>query len=1354
MRSIIFSIFLIVASAYAQQYFVKLTPAGRQQVFQDSALTSKNLSFSEQQVFKKIVDERAVEPTLKAWFLADGFTEKELKELQAGGIVEVFDPVGSFRVQNSSSDPLVSEQWYLDKIEAYRAWSINRGSSDVIIAVIDTGVDYEHDDLQGGLWINAAEDINGNGRLDKDDLNGIDEDGNGYADDLIGYDFTDAPRFADSGDYLMPDPDPMDEFQNGHGTQASGIISAQSGNGIGISGIAPGCRVMCLRAGTASGYLEEDDVARAVLYAVDNGAQIINMSFGDKVVSRFLRDVIDYAWRQNVLVVASAGNSASNETHYPSGLSQTVSVGASTPDDQLAGFSNFGSTIDLIAPGVEMVSTAIGNGYNSVNGTSFSAPVVSAVAGLLLSQNPQLSPEQLRNLLKTSSEDLFSPGWDERSGAGRLNAFNALKVPAAGEMAIDNPQPLASAAGDTVVISGRMMNPDLAQWGLSYGLGQTPQSWTEIRTSDRQIADTLALFNISDLPDTLITLRLYQKLTTGAGDELRRPFYIDRTAPVIKDVQIVSLLDGADDAALVQFSTDDVSTARLILRDGSDNITYVDGRYETRNHRIKLDYRAFPGTYTIQIEAENTAGLVTTSGPQDPYRIELQPRYAWQEFRPLPYTLPKGYMLPQICDFDEDGNGEIVISRYNENHAFGLLQIYEFNGSGFDLRAESTQILIPRAAGDVDGDGKGDILAGFGQESFLLEAEQPNGWPTQIAWQGPEGFWAAGYADSDKDGKQEIIGYREDAYLVLENSADNSFSETARLANSTGGGNRFGVPRFAITDLDGNGRPTVYFGDYDGDVLAFENVADNSYRLENVLKTIHPNSTEMLAATDEGLFMASHTPELNTENEFDARYWSVQFLGGTGSADTVHTFGYRSTREFDSGLTPFQANGESYVAASFYPDLFIFKKTAGGWQPVWHKEGVRSNSVLAADLDNDGVDEIYFNNGEAIVSYALEELQGRPVQPHAFRARALGPRDIRLSWQYNAAADYFLVERSANAQSWFDAGQTSNRQFTDSLLQKGDLFYYRVYAVDSAATIPASLPSAIDSARTADNPLITSAEILNEKQLRVIFDRKIRLSAETVASAWRLPDSVFASTVIGANDPHKLFVAFDKAFRAGSYIIALNGIESQEGIPLEGTNSSVQILYREQAPAVIVANRRWLNSNQLEIEFSAPLQLSALTNRENYSVYPSGGVQSIAIPDSSGRKVRLSFDGKVFRGASGLASYVELATMAGQNNGGLAAGTRVGLFEPAENLNALKLYPQPLKSDHESLMFAELPGFVTIYIFDLNGRLIRSLEGDPEYGALRWDLKDLKGRVVANGIYLYTIRYKNQQKTGKIAIIR
>ena len=180
-------------------------------------------------------------------------------------------------------------------------------------------------------------------------------------------------------------------------------------------------------------------MAKAIIYAVENGARIINMSFGDVVLSRFLKDVIQFAFSRNVIMVASSGNSATNEIHYPSGLAETISVGSSTRDDVLSGFSNFGNTIDLVAPGSEIISTAVGGGYNYVNGTSFSAPVVSAVAALVLSNNPGFSAEQVRNILKTSADDILYNGWDNLSGAGRVSAENALLVPYAGILNISFP---------------------------------------------------------------------------------------------------------------------------------------------------------------------------------------------------------------------------------------------------------------------------------------------------------------------------------------------------------------------------------------------------------------------------------------------------------------------------------------------------------------------------------------------------------------------------------------------------------------------------------------------------------------------------------------------------------------------------------------------------------------------------------------------------------------------------------------------------------------------------------------------------------------------------------------------------
>jgi len=291
--------------------------------------------------------------------IADLYTRGKIVQYQENHVLSVFNAI--------PNDSLYSQQWYHRTIKTSIAWSKFSPKSDVILAIIDTGVDYLHPDLQESLWINSAEDINGNGVWDEADHNLLDDDNNGYVDDVIGWDFTDAPRYRDPGDYKDPDNDPMDEFYLGHGTQVAGIIGAGINNEIGISGIVPGIRLMNLRAGTSQGFLEEDDVARAIMYAIENGARIINMGFGDIVVSPFLGDVIRYAYSKNVVLVASAGNSGSNEIHYPAGFPETISVGATRETDYLAEFSTWGATVDMVAPGADILSTAVGNSYNTAS---------------------------------------------------------------------------------------------------------------------------------------------------------------------------------------------------------------------------------------------------------------------------------------------------------------------------------------------------------------------------------------------------------------------------------------------------------------------------------------------------------------------------------------------------------------------------------------------------------------------------------------------------------------------------------------------------------------------------------------------------------------------------------------------------------------------------------------------------------------------------------------------------------------------------------------------------------------------------------------------------------------------------
>ncbi|MCE0494868.1 S8 family serine peptidase [Vibrio salinus] len=273
---------------------------------------------------------------------------------------------------------------YDSDIDADLAWSTTTGNPDLIVAVIDTGVDYNHNDLNENVWINPGE-IAGNG---------IDDDGNGYIDDIYGYDF------------FSNDSNPIDE--EGHGTHVAGTICAESNNNIGISGVAWQCKIMALRfLGPNGGYTS--DAITALDYAVAKGVKISNNSWGGGGYSQGLYDAISNAAANGHVFVAAAGNGGADSIgddtdilpHYPSSynLENIISVAATNNRDQLAGFSNYGlNSVDVGAPGVNIVSTMLGSYYWS-SGTSMAAPHVAGVAALILSLHPDWGYTEIKDRL-------------------------------------------------------------------------------------------------------------------------------------------------------------------------------------------------------------------------------------------------------------------------------------------------------------------------------------------------------------------------------------------------------------------------------------------------------------------------------------------------------------------------------------------------------------------------------------------------------------------------------------------------------------------------------------------------------------------------------------------------------------------------------------------------------------------------------------------------------------------------------------------------------------------------------------------------------------------------------------------
>ena len=420
-------------------------------------------------------------PMLQRTFLLE-FTDHAavmdiISELRATGKVEYAERVPLDRTCLTPNDPSYGSQWHLSLINSASAWNYFSAGSNIKIAIVDDAVERTHSDLSANLWVNPGEIAS----------NGIDDDGNGYIDDINGYD-------VGSNDN-NPNP-PNSSFS--HGTHVAGISSARSNNSTGIASIGFSCKLIAIKATTSASAITNG--YDGIVYAVAAGADVINMSWGGTGSSTTAQNVITWASQQGVVLVAAAGNSNVNTMFYPAAYTECIAVAATSSNDAKASFSNYGSWVDISAPGNNIYSTYYNNTYANNSGTSMASPLVAGLAGLMLSLNPGLTPADIRNCITSTAVNINSqnPSYIGQLGTGRIDANAAMSCISA--TLLLPPVAMFTANVTTVTAGGQvnftdqsLYNP--ASWSWSFP-GDTPASYNG-QTPPPIVYNTPGTYNVT-----------------------------------------------------------------------------------------------------------------------------------------------------------------------------------------------------------------------------------------------------------------------------------------------------------------------------------------------------------------------------------------------------------------------------------------------------------------------------------------------------------------------------------------------------------------------------------------------------------------------------------------------------------------------------------------------------------------------------------------------------------------------------------------------------------------------------------------------------------------------------------------
>ena len=1321
------------------------------------------------------------------YYLADYAVDPDWDALSEGRLkfsgIEYVQPNRLSQLHIEPNDPLFSKQFH-HIVSNPPAWNYTTGSPLVVVGIVDSGILIEHPDLQANIWVNPGEV--------PDD--GIDNDGNGYVDDVYGWDFADAPELADTaiGDYLDQDNEPTDE--NFHGTHVAGIVGAVGNNGIGVAGVAWNVKIMPIRAGfrttTGQGFLQDDDAAAAIIYAADNGCHVVNMSWGDPNYSPIIGDACEYAFSRGVTLVASAGNDPGPNLSYPAKLSSVISVGAVNRSGNIAGFSSYGMDMDLVAPGELVLSTyksePVEELYFEQSGTSMSSPYVAGAAALLLSLHPGLPPSEVRARLLTATDDRGTPGFDMYYGHGLLNTKKLLENTSPPLLYIDQPIE-QSGVTDSFGITGSVLGSNFWRYCVMYTSAPVPTilDWYDVDTHQnypsfyhQQVSnDTLAVFTIPDaFPEGTYTIRVQYENTSGGKYNVFRYVNYDRTPPVLKQESLLgfSRYDGQNLRHYVSAVFDERVRTELIVTTTSGLTEYCYGTKLDSLHVWALPPTLPPGRISIQIHATNISNLslITdfyTNFMNIEYDLVSSYGYNWQSIGQARVPLNQTY------DYNGDGYQEYIAMDLPTS-GYGEVFAYQPAAAGHVVTHSFDDTFWLLGAGNTNTVGQ-ELLLLKADTAKLIETQTNSDYPQLPLWEATS-ITGGVLADYSHDGIQDILLVKNlPAERVIQaykrtNATTVTSKNTLHNTSPTNVRNTF-VPTIIVKNFDNDNYLDILTADTDGDIMIYE---------------IHNDNLDELAWTHR--MPIGNTYNL-TSGDFDGNGSQDFFIGGyyRDNLDTNLNFwyfeGFRNTgNDSYTSMGSIQFNqvtsqnaiqamdidldGKQEIILALSPNLYVLKYIDGKFKPQFYGNSFRTYSILSYWDQNNRPYFMTNYSPDADTVFAVEWTSDDPwtgpQTPSNFLATPISGSSVKLSWIPTGAQYYRIYRRDPEGELTL-LDNIPGSEYTDTGLEQGISYEYAITAYQDTYSPPESVPTIWQTATPYPPPQITGVFMISQNEVRVMFDQAMHTTIVNPALYSLSHGFEHPTSVNSIASHHGVHMHFSQPLVPSNdlYVLALNNIRSNKGLYLQ--EQSISFAYQEDTePPAIASVVVRPDKKSLEIVFTETL--SPNPNPENVLNYellqpsndPNNSIASVSHDDN---KVLISFAYQLkYSSTAYLITVRNLRDLAGnvispQNN-----IARFGISDIRDLSNVIA-YPNPVQARSQTwCSFINFPAGKKgrIKIYDSSGNLVMSDSIGPFDPAIskttwQWELKNNDGRKVSSGVYYYVIEMDGELARGKIAVI-